>query len=317
MHRIVYLQRASIDPSVNMRRPAFGHEWVEFPATQTGQMVERLAGASIAVSNKVRLPREVIEALPGLRMVAIAATGHESVDLEACRERGIVVSNVQRYSQQSVAEHTMMLMLVASRHLKNYLARTAAGEWGASPAFFLGGPPIGNLHGKTLAIAGRGGLGTAVARRAEAFGMRVLWLERKDAETTREGYVPFAQGLAAADFVSLHCPFTPENLHLIGAAELRAMKKSAFLINTARGRLIDEDALAAALREGWIAGAAVDVLSVEPPQAGNRLLDAGIPNLVVTPHIAWASVEAKQALADELIDCLEAYARGEPINRVA
>lgn len=317
MHRIVYLQRATIDPSVNMRRPAFAHEWIEYPGTPTAEMTARLAGATIAISNKVLLPREVIESVPELQLVAIAATGHESVDLAACRERGIAVTNVRRYSQHSVAEHTLMLMLSASRHLRDYAARTAAGEWNRSRGFYLDGPPIGNLHGKTLAIAGGGGLGAAVARLAQAFGMRILWLERKGAAATREGYVPFAQGIATADFVSLHCPYTPENLHLIGAPELRAMKKTAYLVNTARGRLIDESALVTALNEGWIAGAALDVLSVEPPAEGNVLLGAGIANLTITPHIAWASVEAKQALADELIDCIEAFARGAPINRLA
>ncbi len=299
-----------------MRRPDFAHTWIEHPATAVEQMAERLAGATIAISNKVRLPGEVIRATPTLRMVAIAATGHESVDLEACRERGIVVTNVQRYALHSVAEHTLMLMLAVSRHLKGYATRTSLGAWNQSSAFYLNGPPIGDLYGKTLAIAGRGGLGNSVATLARAFGMKILWAERKGVAKTREGYTPFMDALAQADFVSLHCPMTPENLHLIGEAELRAMKPTAYLINTARGRLIDEPTLVWALTEGWIAGAALDVLSVEPPKEGNVLLDQRIGNLLITPHIAWASSEAKQALADELIDCIEAFAHGEPINRL-
>lgn len=299
-----------------MRRPDFAHEWIEYPATQIEQMAERLAGATIAISNKVRLSGEVIRAIPTLQMVAISATGHDSVDLEACRDRGIVVTNVRRYSQHSVSEHTLMLMLAVSRHLKGYATRTALGAWNQSTGFYLDGPPIGDLHGKTLTIVGRGGLGTRVARLAEAFGMRVLWAERKGAAETRADYLPFMDALAAADFVSLHCPYTPENHHLIGEPELHAMKNTAFLINTARGRLIDEPTLVWGLTEGWIAGAALDVLSVEPPREGNVLLDQRIANLLITPHIAWASAEAKQALADELIDCLEAFARGAPINRL-
>lgn len=316
-HRIVYLQRATMDEAVRMRRPDFPHEWVEHAATPVERMAERLAGATIAISNKVRLPGEVIRATPTLRMVAISATGHETVDLEACRERGIVVTNVRRYSLHSVAEHTLMLMLAVSRHLKSYATRTALGEWNQSSGFFLNGPPLGNLHGKTLAIVGRGGLGNSVATLASAFGMKILWAERKGAAGTREGYTPFMDALAQADFVSLHCPLTPDNEGMIGEAELRAMKPSAYLINTARGRLIDEPTLVWALSERWIAGAALDVLSVEPPREGNVLLEQRVGNLLITPHIAWASIEAKQALADELIDCLEAFARGEPINRVA
>ena len=314
--RIVYLQRATLGSGVRLRRPAFAHEWIEHPDTATGQMLERLAGATIAISNKVRLPREVIEALPALKLIAIAATGSDSIDLEACRERGVMVTNVRAYSRHSVAEHTLMLMLAASRHLKDYLQRTALGEWNQARTFYLPGPGIGDLHGKTLAIAGQGGLGSEVARLAAAFGMRIVWMGRKGEQSTREGYLPFGEALATADVVSLHCPLTPDNQHLIGEPELRTMKRSAILINTSRGRLVDESALAGALREGRIAAAAVDVLSEEPPARGNLLLDQGIPNLLVTPHVAWASAQAQQSLADELIDGLEAWARGEPVNRL-
>ncbi len=315
-HRIVYLQRATFDDTVNLRRPAFGHEWIEHPFTPVELMAERLAGATIAITNKLRLPGEVIRSVPTLRLVAIAATGHDSVDIDACRERGIAVTNVRRYSQHSVAEHTLMLMLAASRHLKDYATRTALGAWNQSQRFYLEGPAIGDLHGKTLSIVGRGALGTAVARLAGAFGMKVLWADRKGAASAREGYTPFVEALAAADFVSLHCPYTPENHHLIGEVELRAMKETAYLVNTARGRLVDEPMLVRALTDKWIAGAALDVLSAEPPVEGNVLLDQGIANLLVTPHVAWASSEARQALVDELIDCVEAFVQGAKLNRL-
>lgn len=315
-HRIVYLQRATLDASVSLRRPAFVHEWVEHDATPVEQMAARLAGATIAITNKLRLSREVLHSVPTLRLVAIAATGHDSVDIDACRERGIAVTNVRRYSEHSVAEHTLMLMLAVSRHLKGYATRTALGAWNQSQRFYLEGPAIGDLHGKTLAVVGRGGLGTSVAKLAEAFGMKILWAERKGAVATRPGYTHFMDAISSADFVSLHCPFSPENLNLIGEPELRAMKKTAYLINTARGRLIDEPTLVWALMEGWIAGAALDVLSTEPPAEGNVLLDQRIANLLITPHVAWASAEAKQALADELIDCVEAFERGERLNRL-
>jgi glycerate dehydrogenase len=315
-HRIVYLQRATLDAGVTVRRPAFEHEWVEYPATPVEEIAGRLAGATIAVSNKFRLTRETIASAPTLKLIAIAATGHDSVDLDACRDLGIAVTNVRRYSEHSVAEHTLMLMLAVSRHLKGYATRTALGAWNQSQRFYLEGPAIGDLYGKTLTIVGRGGLGTSVARLAEAFGMKVLWAERKGAAATRAGYTPFMDALAAADFVSLHCPFSPENLHMIGEPELRAMKKTAYLVNTARGKLIDEPTLVWALMEGWIAGAALDVLSAEPPAEGNVLLDQRIANLLITPHIAWGSTEARQALADELIDCMEAFVRGERLNRL-
>ena len=316
-HRIVYLQRATLDASVNLRRPAFGHEWIEYPGTATEEMAGRLCGATIVITNKVRLPREVIESVPTVKLVAIAATGHDSVDIDACREHGIAVTNVRNYSLHSVSEHTLMLMLAVTRHLKGYATRTALGAWNQSRRFYLEGPAIGDLHGKTLAIVGRGGLGSAVGRLAEAFGMKILWTERKGAAATRESYTPFMEALARADFVSLHCPYTPGTPPLIGEPELRAMKKSAYLVNTARGRLVDEPTLVWALMEGWIAGAALDVLSTEPPGEGNVLLDQRIANLLITPHVAWASSEAKQALADELIDCVEAFVRGERLNRLA
>jgi len=317
-HRIVYLQRASLDPAVRLRRPDFPHEWIEYPLTPPEQIAERLAGATIAISNAVRVSRAAIAMVPGLQMIAMPSTGADSVDLEACRERGIVVSNVRAYARHAVAEHALMLMLALSRNLKAYTELVAQGAWQKSPAFFLGAFPVGDLHGTTLGIIGLGMLGASTARLAEAFGMRVLVAERRNAVSVREGYTAFSDVLAQADFLSLHCPHSAETLGLIGAAELRAMKPTAFLVNTARGELIDESALVRALREGWIAGAAVDVLAQEPPVNGNPLLDAlDLRNLIVTPHVAWISAEAKQRLADELIDNIEAFARGAPVNRLA
>ena len=318
MHRIVYLERESIIADV--RRPDFPHHWVEHAQTLQVQVAQRLAGATIAIVNKLTLGGELIAALPALQMVAVAATGTNNVDLEACRARRIVVSNIRGYAEHTVPEHVFALLLALSRNVLAYRQAVAAGKWQASEQFCFFDFPIRDLHGATLALVGSGSLGRGVARLAEAFGMRVLRCERKGASAVRAGYTPFAEALRVADAISLHCPLTAETTHLIGEPELRAMKRSALLINSARGGLVDEAALARALLEGWIAGAGFDVLSVEPPSAGNVLLAPALltlPNFLLTPHVAWASRPAMQSLADQLTANLEAFARGEPQNRVA
>ncbi len=318
MERIVYLERESIQASV--RRPACAHEWVEYAKTPQAEVEARLAGATIAIVNKVLVDAGMIARLPALKMIAVAATGTNNVDLDACRARGIVVSNIRGYAVHTVPEHAIALMLALSRNLLAYRESVQAGRWQQSEQFCFFDHPIRDLAGATLAIVGSGTLGAGVARLAEAFGMKVQKAERKGASGCRAGYVPFAEALAAADIVSLHCPLLPETQGLIGEAELRTMKPSALLINTSRGGLVDEAALARALKAGWIAGAGFDVLSKEPPQADNPLLAPellALPNFLLTPHVAWASRPAMQALADQLIDNIEAFVRGEPQNRVA
>ncbi len=318
MHRIVYLERESIVADV--RRPAFPHHWLEHPCTRQAEVGERLADATIAIINKLQLDAGLIATLPALQMVAVAATGTNNVDLDACRARGIVVTNIRGYAVHTVPEHVFALLLALSRNLVAYRQSVAAGRWQQAEQFCFFDHPIRDLFGATLAIIGSGSLGSGVARLAEAFGMRVLRSERKGAATLRPGYTPFAQILREADVISLHCPLTTATRNLIGADELQAMKHSALLLNTARGGLVDEAALLAALRQGRIAGAGFDVLSVEPPTAGNPLLTTellALPNFLLTPHVAWASQPAMQALADQLTANLEAFARGEPQNRVA
>lgn len=314
MERIVFLDRDSVHAVVP--RPTFPHVWTEYPQTGPEQCLERLQDATVAITNKVRLPGELLARLPALRLIAVAATGADNVDLPWCREHGIAVCNIRGYAVDAVPEHVFMMLLALRRQLPAYRADVVAGKWQASPTFCCFGPPIRDLHGTTLAIFGRGSLGVGVARLAEAFGMRVLWGERKGAAVVRAGYVSFAEALATADAISLHCPLNEQTRGMIGEAELRAMKNDAVLVNTARGGLVDEAALAKALRQGWIAGAGFDVLSSEPPRNGNPLLDAELPNLIVTPHVAWSSDKAMQALADQLIDNLEAFVRGEERNRV-
>ncbi|MCB1933495.1 MAG: D-2-hydroxyacid dehydrogenase [Candidatus Accumulibacter sp.] len=313
MHRIVHLERDSV--IAELRRPDFPHHWVEYPKTQQDEVSERLAGATIAIVNKLRIDAGLLAALPALQMVAVAATGINNIDLDACRARGIVVANIRGYAVHAVPEHVLALVLALSRNILAYRQSVAEGRWQRAEQFCFFDHPIRDLHGATLALIGSGSLGNGVARLAGAFGMHVLRSERKDALSVRPGYVPFAEALRQADVVSLHCPLTADTTKLIGEAELRSMKPSALLINTARGGLVDEAALAGALREGWIAGAGFDVLSVEPPRSGNPLLAPdllALPNFLLTPHVAWASQPAMQALADQLIANLEAFARGAP-----
>lgn len=318
MHRIVYLERESIRATV--RRPVFAHAWQEYPRTLPGEMRDRLQGATVAIINKLPVTEALMAALPDLRMVAVAATGTNNVDLAAARARGIVVSNIRGYAAHTVPEHVIALLMALARNLAAYRASVAQGRWQRSDQFCFFDHPIRDLHGMTLGLIGRGSLGQGVARLAEAFGMRVLFAEHKGAAQVREGYVAFDAVLAESDALSLHCPLTDATRGLIGADELARMKPGAFLINTARGGLVDEAALAACLRGGRLGGAAFDVLSVEPPPDDHPLLAPdllALPNFIVTPHVAWASAPAMQALADQLIDNIEAFARGEPVNRVA
>lgn len=318
MHRIAYLERESIRADV--RRPAFPHDWVEYPRTVPAELDARLAGVTIAIVNKLPFTAELIGRLPDLKMIAVAATGTNNVDLAACQARGIVVSNIRGYARQTVPEHALALLMALSRNLVAYRASVQAGRWQRSDQFCFFDHPIRDLHGQTLGVIGSGDLGDGFARLAEALGMTVLKAERKGAATVRPGYTAFDRVIAESDAISLHCPLTPDTRHLIGAAELAAMKPTALLINTARGGLVDEAALAAALRAGTIGGAGFDVLSEEPPKDDNPLLAPDVlalPNFILTPHVAWASAPAMQALADQLIDNIEAFARGEPRNRVA
>ena len=318
MRRIVQLESESLIAAV--RRPAFEHAWVDFPKTTPAEVVERLAGASIAITNKVAINGAMLKALPDLEMIAISATGTNNVDLNACRGRGIVVSNIRGYAEHTVPEHVMALLLALSRNLVAWRETLQAGGWQRAEQFCLFDHPIRDLHGATLGLIGSGTLGNGVARLAEAFGMRVLRADRKGAAVVRPGYTAFADVLATADAISLHCPLTAETQNLIGEAELKAMKPSALLINTARGGIVDEAVLMRALKEGWIGGAGFDVLTTEPPPADHPMLDPALlalPNFLLTPHVAWSSRPAMQTLADQLIDNIEAFVAGAPKNRVA
>ncbi|KFI08531.1 D-2-hydroxyacid dehydrogenase [Massilia sp. BSC265] len=315
MPRIVFLDRDSLQARV--RAPAFDHEWQDHAGTSEDQVVERLAGAAVAVTNKVPLRAAAIERLPDLKMVAVAATGTDNVDLAACRARGIVVSNIRNYSLVSVPEHCFALLLALRRNLRAYAADVEGGRWEESTRFCLLDHPIGDLAGSRLGIVGYGALGKKVAQLGRAFGMEIATTSRSPVTDPGVVQLPLDALLASSDVVSLHLPLTEETHHLIGARELGLMKKQALLINTARGGLVDEAALAAALQDGRIGGAGFDVLSKEPPLPDNPLLRLRLPNFILTPHVAWASGGSMQTLADMLVDNIEAWAAGEPRNVVA
>ncbi len=314
-HRIVFLERDSIRGE--FRRPDFPHAYDEYPMTGPEELAQRVKDASIVITNKVHLRGELLATLPKLKMIACAATGADNVDLAWCRENGVVVSNIRGYAVNTVPEHAIALAMALRRNLLAYRRDVLAGKWQQSPMFCFFDHPISDLNGSTLGIFGRGSLGQGVARLGEAFGMRVLWGEHRGAAKVRPGYTAFETVLREADVLSLHCPLNEQTRGMIGAAEMKMMKRDAVLINTARGGLVDEAALAQALQEGWIGGAGFDVLTMEPPREGNPLLEIDQPNFILTPHIAWASARAMQTLLDQLTGNLEAFASGEPRNRVA
>jgi len=287
-----------------------------FGVTAPDKLSENVADAEVVILNKVRLPAEAIKRFPSVRLICAAATGVNNIDLAAAWEKGIGVCNVPAYSTMSMAQHVFALLLALNQHLKEYEALLQQGAWKRSPQFTLLDYPIRELAGKRFGIVGYGNTGKAVGRVAEAFGMSVL-VAARNKEDKRQGRVPLEELLPLVDVLSIHVPLLPETRDLIGPKELTLMKPEALLINCARGGVVDERALASVLKAGRLAGAAVDVLSEEPPVHGNPLLEPGIPNLIVTPHIAWASREARQRVIQEMALNIAAFQKGELRNRVA
>jgi len=286
------------------------HDW-----TDPSRVIDRIGDADIVVSNKVRLDAAALESAPKLKLVCIAATGINNVDLDACRARNITVCNVTGYATPSVVEHVFAQILNLMRRLNEYRQAIEAGRWQRAGDFCLLDYPIRELKGLTLGVVGYGELGRAVAATAGAFGMNARIAERRGV-SPRPGRIALEQLLASSHVVSLHCPLTDETCNLIGASELGLMRRDAILVNTARGGIVDEVALLEAVRAGRIAGAAIDVLSEEPPHRGNPLLETSLPNLLVTPHIAWASINARQRLIDEIAANIGAWLNGMPRNVV-
>ena len=286
-----------------------------YPSTSQAQLLERVQYADVIMSNKVIVDAATIQQCPNLKLILISATGTNNIDLVQARAQGIVVCNCQGYGTSAVAQHTLTLMLALATSLLQYDRAVQQGQWNKSPIFCLLDFPIVELEGKTLGILGYGELGQAVAKLAEAFGMKVLVgsLPNRPSDSSR---IPFTALLPQVDFLSLHCPLTEDTRDLIDAKAFDAMKPSAFLINCARGGIVNEADLADALVQGKIAGAATDVLTVEPPKEGNVLLDQHIPNLIVTPHSAWGSVDARQRIVQQMVENAEAFKAGQPIRQV-
>src|SRR6266851_2200217 len=300
MEHIVFLDGGSLKAEI--RKPKFAHTWTNFPTTSPDQVAERLSPATIAITNKIPVRAEALAKAKSLRLIAVAATGTDIVDLAACRSRNILVQNIRNYANASLPEHVFALILALRRNLFAYRADVESGRWQRAEHFCLLDHPIRDLAGSTLGVA---------------FGMRVLAFDVQPVRGPGVEVASLDQILATSDVISLHVPLSPGTASLIGARELARMQPNCLLVNTARGGLVDEQALADALRAGSIGGAGFDVLSVEPPHAGNSLLALRLPNFVLTPHIAWASAQAMQGLADQLIDNLESFIAGTPRNVVA
>ena len=316
--RAVFLDYTSLDLGdldLDPLRRAFGD--VQLCADTTpANVIERLQGVSVAISNKALLNAQTLAACPELKLILVAATGTNNVDLEAARALGITVANCQGYGTPSVAQHTLGLLLALATRLVDYNKAVADGQWQQAKQFCLLDFPIVELEGKTLGLFGHGELGSAVAKLAEAFGMRVL-IGQIPGRPARAGRLTLDELLPQVDALTFHCPLTEHTRNFIGARELALLKPGAFVVNTARGGMIDEQALADALRSGHLGGAATDVLSVEPPRDGNPLLGADIPRLIITPHSAWGSREARQRIVGQLAQNAEAFFNGTALRVVS
>jgi glycerate dehydrogenase len=318
MTRIVFLDRATIGPAVELTRPKTPHEWVVYDRTDTDQLVERLQGAQIAILNKVPVSREALSQLPELRFISVAATGYDVVDLEACREFGITVSNVRGYAVNAVPEHTFALILALRRAIIGYRQDVIGGEWQRSGQFCFFNHPIHDLAGSRLGIIGRGSIGQSVANIASAFGMDIVFAGRKGHQHVEPPYRPFDEVIETSDIISLHIPLTPETRNLIAMPEFERMKRRPLIINTGRGGLVDEADAMTALDRGLISGLGFDVLTKEPPPDDNPILKiADRPNVILTPHVAWASDEAMTRCWEQVIESIDAFLAGQPVRVIA
>ncbi|ODS03039.1 glycerate dehydrogenase [Methyloceanibacter marginalis] len=310
-HAIVFLDRESV--GANVRKPDFPHSYTEYQSTWTPEdIVDRLKDATIALINKVPMRAEVLKQLPKLKLIAVAATGTTWSTRPTAKKNGITVVNIRNYAFNTVPEHVIALMFALRRNLLAYVQDVKNGRWAEVDQFCFFDHPIRDIAGSTMGVVGYGAIGKEVAKRAKCLGMKILPYD----VFPQEGLVDLETVLKESDVITLHCPLTPETQNMIGAKEFKMMKPTSILINTARGGLVDEAALAAALKAGTIAGAGFDVLTKEPPKEGNILLDLDMPNFIVTPHVAWASREAMQILADQLIDNIEAFVADKPQNVV-
>jgi len=315
--KAVFLDFGTMGAGLDLRQlEGLVSELVVYDDSPGDTVAERIADAEIVFTNKIRLTRELLEQAPKLKFIALTATGTDNIDTECAREYGIAVANIRHYCTQSVVEHVFGVLLALTHSLPQYHESVRAGEWQRSTEFCMLHYPVRELSAMTLGIVGYGALGQGVARIAREFGMTVLVSARPGTDGVPDDRVGFGDLLARSDVISLHCPLTDATRKLFSAREFAAMKDSAILINTARGGLVDSQALADALVNGGIAAAAIDVLPKEPPVDGDPLLDYRGDNLVLTPHIAWATDEARQNAIDELAANTRAFLDGTERNRV-
>ena len=315
--RVVFLDRDTLSPETTLRELGFPHELEVFDRTTAEQVAGRISDADIVITNKVPVREAALAGAKRLRLVAVAATGTDVVDVKACAARGITVSNIRNYAVNTVPEHTFALLLALRRSILPYRQSVQRGRWREAAQFCYFDYPIRDLAGSTLGVIGDGVLGKSVAKLGEAFGMKVLFSDYKGTTGMGPLYTPFQEVLRVSDVITLHTPLMPSTRNLIGPAEFAMMEKRPLLINTARGGLVDEAALVVALRSGQIAGAGFDVVTTEPPPDDHPLVELlDLPNFILTPHVAWASQEAIQGLTDQLIDNVEAFWAGAPRNLV-
>ena len=314
---IVHLDRATIGPSVALRKPQTPHLWTSYDRTEPADVITRLQGADIAVLNKVSLGRDELQHLPDLKMIALSATGYDKIDIAACREKGVVVSNITDYAQQTVPEHTFALILALRRSINAYWDDVRKGAWQASGQFCFFNHPIRDLKDSVIGVIGSGSIGSEVISIAKAFGMKVLIAGRKGHSEVKDGFTPFDEVMEQADIITMHCPLNADTKDLIALPEFRKMAKKPLIINGSRGGLVNENDVITALDEGLIAGAGFDVLTTEPPQDDHIIMqNLHRPNLIVTPHVAWASSQAMQVLWDQLIGHIDHFANGTPRNQI-
>ncbi len=317
MHHIVFLDRKTFPQHIEIPTVPFSHTWECYESTTPDQVIERLEKATIVITNKVLLTAKVLKQLPKLQFIAITATGVNNVDLDYCQANNILVSNIQGYATTTVPEHVIAMMFALRHNLKGYDQDIQKGKWSAQEQFCFFNHSILDIEQSTIGILGSGSLGKAVAQKAKALGMKVLFAERKGCNDIREGYHAFEDVLKQSDVVTIHCPLTPETTNLIDKTELELMKSSALLINTGRGGIVNEEALVEALKHKTIAAAGVDVVTKEPAPDDNVLIQhSTLPNLMLTPHIAWASDSALERLLTTLVDNIVNFDNGTPINLV-
>jgi len=316
--QIVFLDADTVGPGVTIGRPNFSHQWTQYDRTRDAELVARLKDADIAITNKVPIRAQHLKQLPRLKLIAVAATGYDVIDIDQCRAQGVAVSNIRGYAVNTVPEHTFALITALRRNLVEYRNQVLAGDWIKADQFCFFNRPIRDLSGSTLGIIGAGAIGQAVGKIGAAFGMKILYSDAYASAVAAPGeLVSLEQLRAESDVITCHCPLTDETRGLIGREFLAAMKPSAILINTARGGIIDEDALAQAIQAGTIAGAGIDVTATEPPPADSTIMAlAKAPNVLLTPHVGWASVGAMQTLFNQLIGNLEAFEAGTPRHLV-